>query len=108
MRKSKYIGLKIGDWICTHVGVDRVQPAYKLKRDALGKRARNKYPGHMSYYYIFERLTHDGKAMKMIRLSAAQANYVLKGIKTVEDYAIQKEQLRSQEFIKKVSYSFCD
>ena len=62
----------------------------------------------MSYYYIFESLTHDGKAMKMIRLSAAQANYVLKGIKTVEDYAIQKEQLRSQEFIKKVSYSFCD
>jgi hypothetical protein len=108
MRKSKYIGLKIGDWICTHVGVDRVQPAYKLKRDAFGKRVRNKYPGHMSYYYIFERLTHDGKAMKMIRLSAAQANYVLKGIKTVEDYAIQKEQLRSQEFIKKVSYSFCD
>jgi hypothetical protein len=108
MRKSKYIGLKIGDWICTHVGVDRVQPAYKLKRDALGKRVRTKYPGHMSYYYIFERLTHDGKAMKMIRLSAAQANYVLKGIKTVEDYAIQKEQLRSQEFIKKVSYSFCD
>jgi hypothetical protein len=108
MRKSKYIGLKIGDWICTHVGVDRVQPAYKLKRDALGKRVRNKYPGHMSYYYIFERLTHDGKAMKMIRLSAAQANYVLKGIKTVEDYAIQKEQLRSPEFIKKVSYSFCD
>ena len=108
MRKSKYIGLKIGDWICTHVGVDRVQPAYKLKRDALGKRVRNKYPGHMSYYYIFERLTHDGKAMKMIRLSAAQANYVLKGIKTVEDYAIKKEQLRSQEFIKKVSYSFCD
>jgi hypothetical protein len=100
--------LKIGDWICTHVGVDRVQPAYKLKRDAFGKRVRNKYPGHMSYYYIFERLTHDGKAMKMIRLSAAQANYVLKGIKTVEDYAIQKEQLRSQEFIKKVSYSFCD
>lgn len=108
MRKSKYIGLKIGDWICTHVGVDRVQPAYKLKRDALGKRVRNKYPGHMSYYYIFERLTHDGKAMKMIRLSAAQANYVLKGIKTVEDYAIQKEKERSQEFIKKVSYSFCD
>lgn len=108
MRKSKYIGLKIGDWICTHAGVDRVQPAYKLKRDALGKRVRNKYPGHRSYYYIFERLTHDGKAMKMIRLSAVQANYVLKGIKTVEDYAIQKEQLRSQEFIKKVSYSFCD
>lgn len=108
MKTSKYLGLKSGSWTCTHVGVDRVQPVYKLKRNALGKRVRNKYPGHMSYYYIFERLTHDGKAMKMIRLSAAQANYVLKGIKTVEDYAIQKEQLRSQEFIKKVSYSFCD
>ena len=108
MRKSKYIGLKIGDWICTHVGVDRVQPAYKLKRDALGKRVRNKYPGHMSYYYIFESLTHDGKAMKMIRLSAAQAKLVLDRKKTVEEFALQKEKERSQVFTQKVSYSFCD
>jgi hypothetical protein len=69
---------------------------------------RSKYPGHQTYYYIFERLTSDGKAMKMIRLSAAQANLVLKGKKTVEDYALKKEVLRSQEFINKVSYSFCD
>ena len=107
MKVSKYLGLVSGDWTCTHVGVDRVQPAFKQKR-VDGKRVRAKYPGHMSYYYIFERLTHDGKAMKMIRLSAAQANYVLKGIKTVEEYALMKEELRSQEFIKKVSYSFCD
>ena len=108
MRKSKYIGLKIGDWICTHVGVDRVQPAYKLKRDALGRRVRNKYPGHMSYYYIFERLTHDGKAMKMIRLNAQQANLVLNGRKAVEDYAKRKEAERSTDFVQKISYSFCD
>jgi hypothetical protein len=108
MKVSKYLGLVSGDWTCTHVGVDRVQPAFKVKRDLSGKRVRNKYPGHMSYYYIFERLTHDGKAMKMIRLSAAQANYVLKGKKTVEEYAIKKEELRSQDFVKKVSYSFCD
>jgi hypothetical protein len=44
----------------------------------------------------------------MIRLSAAQALLVLKGKKTVEDYAKKKEKLRSREFIQKVSYSFVD
>jgi hypothetical protein len=106
MRKSKYIGLKIGDWICTHVGVDRVQPAYKLKRDALGKRVRNKYPGHMSYYYIFERLTSDEKAMKMVRLSASQAKQVLEKVRTVEYFAQKKQSERSRKFTEKVSYSF--
>lgn len=107
MKASKYLGLVSGDWTCTHVGVDRVQPAFKQKR-VDGKRVRAKYPGHMSYYYIFERLTHDGKAMKMIRLSAAQANYVLKGKKTVEEYADKKKAARSRVFKDKVSYSFCD
>lgn len=107
MKTSKYLGLKSGSWTCTHVGVDRVQPAFKVKK-VDGKRVRNKYPGHMSYYYIFERLTHDGKAMKMIRLSAAQAKLVLDRKKTVEEFALQKEKERSQVFTQKVSYSFCD
>lgn len=108
MRKSKYLGMKSGDWFCSYVGVARVQSAFKEKRDAFGKRVRNKYPGHQSYYYIFERLTSDLKAMKMIRLSANQANMVLKGLCTVEDIAKKKEAERSQVFNNKVSYSFCD
>ena len=108
MRKSKYLGMKSGDWECTHVGVERVQPAFKEKRDYLGRRVRNKYPGHQSYYYIFERLTSDLKAMKMIRLNANQANQVLKGERTVEHFAEKKERKRSQNFKNKVSYSFCD
>ena len=108
MKKSKYLGMKSGDWECTHVGVERVQPAYKLKRDALGKRVRNKYPGHQTYYYIFERLTSDQKAMKMIRLNAKQVRQVLDQKYTVEDFALKKELERSQAFTHKVSYSFCD
>jgi hypothetical protein len=46
--------------------------------------------------------------MKMIRLNAQQALYVLKGAKTVEDYAEKKKVARSQVFKDKVSYSFCD
>jgi hypothetical protein len=108
MKKSKYLGMQSGEWECTHVGVERVQPAFKEKRDANGHRVRNKFPGHQSYYYIFERLTSDNKAMKMIRLNARQANLVLKGKYTVEHYSEQKEAERSQAFKNKVSYAFCD
>ncbi len=108
MRKSKYLGMRSGDWECTHVGVDRVQPAFKEKRDCLGRRVRTKYPGHQSYYYIFERLTSDQKAMKMIRLNARQVRQVLDQKYTVEDFAQKKELERSQAFTQKVSYSFCD
>lgn len=103
MRKSKYLGMRSGDWRCSHVGVDRVQPKFKQ-----GTKVPSKRPGHQLYYYIFERLTSDNKAMKMIRLSAAQASKVWKGLKTVEYFAELKEAKRSQEFTKKVSYSFCD
>lgn len=108
MKKSKYLGMKSGEWQCTYVGIERVQPVFKQQRDSFGKRVRNKYPGHQTYYYIFERLTSDQKAMKMIRLSARQANQVLKGKYTVEDFSIRKELERSQTFTQKVSYSFCD
>ncbi len=109
MRKSKYIGLNCGDWVCTHVGIATVQGVYKkYERDALGRKVKSKSPGSKQYYYIFERLTHDGKAMKMIRLSAAQAKLVLAGKKTVEEFSLQKEKERSQTFTRRVSYSFCD
>jgi transposase len=101
-RTSKYINKQFGNWTCTHVGISRVQPK-RTKKGRVSKR-----PGHQTYYYIFERLTSDHKALKMIRLSAAQALLVLKGKKTVEDYAKKKEKLRSREFIQKVSYSFVD
>lgn len=105
---SKYLNKTFGDWTCTHVGVARVQPVFRDTRGFDGKKLRNKYPGHQSYYYIFERLTSDQKAMKMIRLNANQASKVLKGECTVEDFAVKKEHKRSQTFKEKVSYSFCD
>ena len=108
MKKSKYLGMTNGDWTCTFVGVERVQPVYKEKRDYLGKRVRNKYPGHQTYYYIFERLTSDAKAMKMIRLNARQVKQVLDQKHTVEDFAQKKELERSSSFKQRVSYSFCD
>ena len=103
MKKSKYLGMKSGEWTCSHLGIARVQPKFKQ-----GTRVCSKRPGHQTYYYIFERLTSDNKAMKMIRLSASQASKVWKGLQTVEYFAELKAAKRSQEFTKKVSYSFCD
>ncbi len=107
MKKSKFYGMKSGDWVCTHVGVADVQPAF-CRRRVNGKRVRSKSPGSQQYYYIFERLTSDLKAIKMIRLNASQASMVLKGQRTVEDFAEKKERKRSRAFKEKVSYSFCD
>lgn len=106
-KTSKYLGMKSGNWECTHVGVASVTSAYKKKK-VDGKSVRNKTPGHRNYYYIFERITSDKKAMKMIRLSGAQVHQVLKNWFTVEDFALKKEKKRSQEFTRKISYSFCD
>lgn len=108
MRKSKYLGMKSERWECTHIGVASVQPAFTHYKDSLGRRIRSKSPGSRQYYYIFERPTSDGKAMKMIRLSAKQILQVANGMTTVEEFARKKKLERSQTFIKKVSYSFTD
>lgn len=108
MKKTKYLGMINGEWECTHVGVDRVQPVFTQKRGEDGKKIRSKRAGHQSYYYIWERLTSDEKAMKMIRLGYWQVKQVLSGERTVEDFALKKERKRSQEFTRKVSYCFCD
>lgn len=109
MRKSKYLGFKSGDWECTYTAVADVQPKY-CRRRVNGKRVLSKSPGSMQYYYIFERLTSDGKAMKMIRLNASQAQKVLNNRATVEDFAnkkAKKAEKKSPEFKDKISYSFC-
>ena len=107
MKKSKYLGLQSDNWVCSHVGIADVQPKYRRRR-VDGKRVPSKHPGSQQYYYIFERITSDNKAMKMIRLNAAQARQVLHNWYTVEDFARKKAAKRSQEFKDKVSYSFCD
>ena len=107
MRTSKYLNRIFGNWKCIHVGVADVQPAF-CRRKVNGKRVRSKSPGSRQYYYAFERITSDQKAMKMIRLNAAQVRQVLNGTYTVEYFAEKKEAKRSQLFTEKVSYSFCD
>ena len=108
MKKSKYLGMTNGDWKCTHVGVARVQPAFKKKKDEAGKRVRSKNAGHQTYYYIFERLTSDLKAEKMVRLNASQIRRVADGWTTVESVAELKKRAAGKKFTQKVSYSFCD
>jgi hypothetical protein len=107
MIRSEFYGMNSGDWSCTHVGLASITGAYKTKK-VNGQRVRNKTAGHRNYYYIFERLTSDAKAMKMIRLNAKQVRQVRVGWYTVEDFAKKKEAKRSQIFKEKVSYSFCD
>jgi hypothetical protein len=106
-RTSKYLGMRNGEWECTHVGVATVQSAYKRKTDENGRKERALYAGHQQYYYIFERLTSDEKALKMIRLTAHQAKQVLEGRCSVEEYAIKKSARKSKKSVHKVSYCFC-
>lgn len=108
MKKTKYLGMRNGNWECTHVGVASIQPAYTKNKDENGHKIRSKRAGHRSYYYIFERLTSDEKAMKMIRLGHWQVKQLLTGKRTVEYFAEKKASKRSQVFENKVSYCFCD
>lgn len=107
MIRSEFYGMTSGDWKCTYVGVASITGAYKQKK-VDGKRVRNLTPGHRNYYYIFERLTSDSKAMKMVRLNAQQVRRVRDGWFTVEELADKKAAKRSQLFKEKVSYAFCD
>ena len=100
MKKTKYLNQTFGDWVCTHVGIARVQ----------GKKTRNKtvskQPGRQTYYYIFERQTSDGKAEKLVRLSAAQAAKVYRGELSVETVADLRQEKGVGTFKDKVSYHF--
>lgn len=101
MRLSKYLNFKSGRWTCVDVGIAGVTPSYKP-----GTRERYVSAGHRRYEYTFQRPTSDGKAFKVITLSADQARLVLKGQKTVEEYAMLKKLQRTTEVKKKVSYNF--
>ena len=109
MRKSKYVGMKSGDWKCINYGVARVQPAFHLNgRDENGKKLRSVSAGHRQYDYLWERLTSDGKAMKTIKLNALQVRQVLDGKYDVEHFAKRKEAKRSLSIKDRVNYCFCD
>jgi hypothetical protein len=101
-RTSKYVG-KLFDngWMCTHIGVARVQPKKKVKGHGLSKRA-----GHQTYYYIMERRTSDDKADKMIRLSAQEAANVYRGAVKVETILEAREGKQASKFTSKISYHF--
>ncbi len=107
MRKSKFLHKTFGNWTCTHVGVASVQPKIcKYKKAANGKRAKAKSPGSRQYYYVFERLTSDGLAEKLVRLNAVQAAKVYNGILSVEEVADLRQEKGVSEFTEKVSYHF--
>lgn len=105
MKKSKYLGRVFDNgWVCTHVGVARVQPKfYKGTKDV------SKRPGHATYYYIFERITSDRKAEKMIRLNCKEAAAVYRGEVSVENICFWRQALDDDyTFSRKVSYHFYD
>lgn len=99
-RTSKYLHKQFGDWTCTHVGISRVQP----KRTLSGRKSRQ--PGHQTYYYIFERITSDGAAEKLVRLNQAQAAKVYRGKLSVEQIADERQSKGVSTFKEKVSYHF--
>ena len=101
-RTSKYINKTFGNWTCTHVGISRVQP----KRTHTG--TLSKRPGHQTYYYIFERITSDGAAEKLVRLNHFEAAKVYQGLASVESIAKCRQASGTREFKNKVSYHFID
>lgn len=94
MRKSKYLGKQFGNWTCTHVGINNVQ----------GKRAAA--PGKINYYYIFERITSDNLAEKLIRLNSSDAAKVYRGELQVEEIAEKRRSQTEEKFNRKISYHF--
>lgn len=101
-RTSKYLNKQFGNWTCTHVGISRVQP----KRTMKGK--ISKQPGRQTYYYIFERITSDGAAEKLVRLNHFEAAKVYQGLASVESIAKCRQASGTREFKSKVSYHFID
>jgi hypothetical protein len=102
MRKSKYLNKEFDNgWVCTHVGVASVTPAFYK-----GTKKRTKGQGHQHYYYVCERTTSDGKADKLVRLSDKEILKVARGITTVEAIAEARQEVSERKFTKKVSYHF--
>lgn len=100
VRTSKYLNKTFGNWTCTHIGISRVQP----KKTRNGKVSNQ--PGRQTYYYIFERPTSDGKAEKLVRLTAGQAAKVYRGELSVEEVAELRQAKGVKAFKEKVSYHF--
>lgn len=102
MRTSKYLNREFDNgWRCTHVGVANVTPAFYR-----GTRKRTRGQGHQHYYYICERRTSDGKADKLVRLSANEIVAVARGYVTVESIAKTRQAVEENKFTQKVSYHF--
>jgi hypothetical protein len=66
----------------------------------------SKQPGRQTYYYIFERITSDGAAEKLVRLNHFEAAKVYQGLASVEEIADARKS--ATEFKTKVSYHFID
>ena len=105
MFRSKYKGFQSGEYVCTYIGLASVTGAFRKKK-VDGKRVRATSTGHRHYYYIFEKVTSDNKAKKMVRLNANQMLSVAKGYKTVNDYVKLKAETLVPSFTNKISYSF--
>ena len=93
-KHSKYLFKTFGEWVCTYVDIAYVS----------GKNLKSF--GTRNYYYIFERITRDDKAFKMIRLNSNQAAKVFHGKKTVEEYLIAKKKYKNNRFKEYISYNF--
>ncbi len=99
-RTSKYLNKQFGNWTCSHVGISRVQPKRTMKGKA------SKQPGRQTYYYIFERITSDGAAEKLVRLNHFEAAKVYQGLVSVEEIANYRQAKGASSFKEKVSYHF--
>ena len=74
----------------------------------LSKEARCTWKASQQYYYIFERPTSDGIALKQIRASAYEALQIKRGRMTAEALADKKKNLGFERYVDRTNYCFCD
>ena len=89
MRKSKYLGMKIGDWECTDM--------YLAGNYCGGTK-------HNAYRYQWSRLTSDKKCTKIVTMSGPTLLKVIRGVCSVDDVA--KNKVRMSGNLNRILYKF--
>lgn len=89
MKKSKYLGLKSGDWTCTAI--------YLAANYCGGTK-------HNAYRYQLSRLTSDKKCTKIITVSGPTMLKITRGLCSVDE--VVKNKLKAPSNLNRVLYKF--
>ena len=89
MRKSKYLGMKSGDWECTDI--------YLAGNYGGGTK-------HNAYRYQFSRPTSDKKCIKIVTVSGTTLLKIMRGLCSLDDVAKNKRKMSGN--LNRILYKF--